>query len=138
MNSTEKSALPIHCEHVAPNDFYAIRTPHQSHPIAEEEFVKIHPHLSRCDAYTSANLLKAGARVVGETKIRRVRRRFVCRGVVGRITPPEITGRKARINGEIIGIDVIYPFVGCKEGIEWDNFTAILIADCVARFSICS
>ena len=85
-----------------------------------------------------ATLLKSGGRVVDQAQIRRVIRRCNCNGAVGRITPPKITGRLARFNGEIIGTDAVYPFVGLREGIDWENYMALIIVDCVARFGICS
>ena len=84
-------------------------------------------------------------RAVDLAQIRRVLRKCTCRGVANRVTPPKLSGWVARFNGEIIGIDVIHPFVDIKrrrfghnEGVCGKNPTALLISDCMSRFAVCS
>ena len=61
--------------------------------------------------------------------------------MVNRSTPPKISSWVARFNGEIIGVDVVRPFVDTKrrrfghnDGVAGKNLTALLIVDCMARF----
>ena len=84
-----------------------------------------------------ANFLTASAREVDLAQIRRVFRGCTCEGIAGG-GYPKIPGWVARLNGEIVGVDVSYPFVGAKEGIAGWNYLALLIVDCVASFAISS
>ena len=73
------------------------------------------------------NLFRSAGRVVGPAQIRKVIRHCICKGAVGRVTPPKITSWQTRFNGEIIAIDVVYPFVGIKDGVEGKHFLPLLI-----------
>ena len=87
------------------------------------------------------NLLRAGRRIVDPEQIRRISGKCTCRGDANRITPPKLTGRTSEFCGEVIGIDVVYPFVYTAEtrkDILGGSYPALLIADCLSRFAICS
>ena len=117
---------------------YPTNVPPSLQPIAYAQVLKIHRHLSRCSGFAMANMLKASSRTVGEAQIRRVIRGCLCKGVVGRITPPKIPGWMERFNGEIVGIDVLLSICwgdGRNHGV---NYLSLLMVDCVTRFAICS
>ena len=114
-------------------------------PVTDAELEKIHKHLAHCSEFTITNLLKAGMRVVDPIQIGRVLQKCSCHGLVNRITPPKISSWIARFNGEIIGIDVVHPFMDIKrrrfghnEGVTGKNLTALLVVDCMTRFAVCS
>ena len=79
-----KSLSQVPGEPVAPNTVYAMHTPQKLLP-TKDDMAKIHRHLARCIEYTSANLLKAGMRVVEKAKKRRIPHRCIIGGLVGRV-----------------------------------------------------
>ena len=107
-------------------------------PIADAELGKVHLRVSHCSECTLRNLLKAGRRVLNPSEITRFLRSCVCKGVVGRVTRPKESGWMGKFNGEILGIDVVYPFVGVRQGVTGKNYVASLIVDCLPRFAMCS
>ena len=109
--------------------------------ISDSDLAKVHIHLSRCGAHTLENLLRTGHRIVDPEQIRRILDKCTCRGTVGRITHSKLTGRTSELCGEVVGIDVVYPFVDTAEtrnDIRGGNFQANLIVGCLSRFAICT
>ena len=107
-------------------------------PISDEELKKVHLRLSRCSEFTLRNLLKAGHSVLDPEQITRIMRSCTRKGAVGRAKPPKVSGRMGKFNGGIMGIDLVYPFVGVREGATGRNYAALLIVDCLSRFALCS
>ena len=107
-------------------------------PVTDAQILKTPKLLAQRIEFAMNNILKAGARVVDMAQIRRVLRGGICKGVVGQVAPPKITGRLARCSDEINGSDVVYPIVGVAVGVSWGNYMALLIVGCVSRFAICS
>ena len=70
---------------------YPVAMPKTLTPIADAQILKIHRHLAHFSEYTMANLLRSAGRVVDTAQIRKVIRHCVCKGAVGRVTPPKIT-----------------------------------------------
>ena len=104
----------------------------------DEEILKVHLHLAHCSAFALQNLLKDGHRQVDNEQIKRVLDGCNCKGVAHRITPPKLTGRSSKFCGEIIGMDVVYPFTGTRNGVIGNLFPALLVIDCLSRFAICT
>ena len=61
-----------------------------------------------------------------------------CSPNANRITPPEISSRIAKFNGEIVGIDVIYPSSNCKRNVDGRKITALMMICCLSRFCACA
>ena len=106
---------------------YPSNPPLAMKPITDQQILNIHMHLARCSEFAMTNLPKASGRVDDKTKIRRFIRNCICEGVLGRITLPKVTGWLAGFHGGIIGIDVIYHFVGFREGVTGKQYMALLI-----------
>ena len=84
-------------------------------PTADEELKKVHMRIAHFSENALRNLLRSDHCKLDPEQITRALRSFACKGVVGRATPPKVSGRMAKFNGEILGIDVAYPFVGIRE-----------------------
>ena len=102
------------------------------------ELRKIHLRLGRCSEFTLRNMLQAAKVVVPDELITRVPTRCTCAGKVNRVTPPEISPWVAKFNGEIVGLDVVYPFVGSRAEKTTKTKTfgipALMMVCCLTRF----
>ena len=78
---------------------FPVCNPLAMQPISDAQILEIHEHLAHCIEYAMTHLLKASAREAYRAQIVRSIRGGSCKGVVGRLTPPKITGRTARFNG---------------------------------------
>ena len=97
---------------VLPN--YPILSEPALKPVTDAELTKIHKHLAHCGEYDLTDLLKDSHRIADSTQIRRIMSKCTCHGVVGRSTPPEVADWMGRFHGEIIGIDIIHPFMDIR------------------------
>ena len=104
--------------------------------MSDAEVLNPHLHLSRCSAFDSENLLRAGRRLVGGDQARRVLGNFFCNGISHRVTPPRLTGSSSKFSGQIIELGVAYPSAGEREGMSGKRFSALLMVGCLARFPI--
>ena len=84
------------------------------------------------------NLLRSVHLVVNNEQTDRILSKCVRKGTMGRITPSKLTGRTSEFCGDVIGVEAVYHFVGTRTGIGGKQFQALLIADCLSRYSICS
>ena len=94
---------------------YPANTDPGTEVIAYEELEKIHLHLGHRIEFALKNMLQAAKIVVPDAMIRRMLSQCSCGGKVNRVTLPKNPSRVAKFNGEIVGIDVVYPFVGSRQ-----------------------
>ena len=97
---------------------------------------KVHLCVSRCSIHSPKSILRAGHRAVNEEPPKRAIDGCICNGISHRVARPKLTGWSSKFGGEIIGIDVTYPFAGVRSGIPGKLLHA-LIAECLSRFAIC-
>ena len=110
--------------------------------ITVEELKKIHIHLGHCIEFTLKNMLKAAKIAAPQEMITRMLSQRSCSGQVNRVTPPKISSWIAKFNGEIVGLDVAYPFTGSraqkKPATKTFGLPALMMVCCLARFCSCS
>ena len=79
-------------------------------PLTEKQLLKIHLHVGHCSGNTLITLLRAGNRVVPYQAIMLMCDKCKCHAAVRRITPPAISSWQYKYNGEVVGVDIVYPF----------------------------
>ena len=111
--------------------------------LRDEEVGKIHQQLGHCSDKQLLDLLKFGGCRADPQQVKRVMHKCNCQRSVHRIAPPVVSSWVARFSGEVVAVDVIYPFsdVG-PEGLfpRWratGKIPALLVVDSLTRFISC-
>lgn len=65
-------------------------------------------------------------------------RRRTCTDNASRITHPKISPWVAKFNGEIVGVDIAYPFAGVRPQAPVRKIIAPEMASCLSRYCVCS
>lgn len=104
--------------------------------MSASEILKAHLHFPHCIVPSPKYLLRAGHRIVNEEQLKRVLEGCVCKGIVRRITHPNLTGWGSKFRMEIIGSDVAYPFVGVRSGVAENRSPGLRIVACLPRFAL--
>ena len=103
-----------------------------------EELKRIHLQLGHCSENTLLSVIKA-AQLHGEKSlIEKLYADCKCQVAVQRITPPNVACWLAKYNGEIVAIDIIFPFKDCCEEKLHKQFPALFMIDSLSRFINCS
>ena len=111
--------------------------------LLDEEVRKIHQQLGHCSDKQLLDLLKFGGCRADPQQVKRVMRKCNCQRSVHRITPPVVSSWIARFSGEVVAIDVIYPYADVgPEGLfpKWratGEIPALLVVDSLTRFISC-
>ena len=113
--------------------------------LSDEQVRKVHIQLGHCSQRQLIELLKFAQCQVNIEQISRIHAKCGCVRSVHRITPPVVTSWIARFSGEIVAMDIIYPFT--EFGKDNDSRLpsqriatnpALLIVDSLTRFITCS
>ena len=105
--------------------------------ITDAELKRIRLHLGQRSGHVLRNMLRAAHRPVTDQQIHQLPWKRSCSEKANRATPPKISSWISRFNGEIIGVDVVYPFVGSRPYNIGKEITSLLIA-CVLADSVCA
>ena len=95
--------------------------------ITMDELKRIHLHLRHCSEFALRNLLQDAHKTVSESMIADLFRRCACSENVYRIAPPKISSWISKFNGEIVGIDIVFPFSGMRPVVSAKRTTALMI-----------
>ena len=135
---TQKDTFPV-----------AITESHPFRKLSDEQVREIHVQLGHCSQRQLIELLKFAQCQVNLDQINRVHNKCGCIRSVHRITPPVVSSWVARFSGEIVAMDIIYPFAEFgKEGKIWidgkqldsraPTNPALLVADSLTRVITCT
>ena len=109
----------------------------------DSEVLKIHQQLGHCSEKQLVGLLRFGRCKVDMSQIRRATQRCGCERSARRITPPVASSWVARFSGEVLAIDVSYPFTEIGHTGLYpaskasEEIPALLAADSLTRFISC-
>ena len=79
-------------------------------------------------------MLKAAKVTATDEMITRLHAQCSCSGQATRATPPKISSWIAKFNGEIVGIDIVYPFSGSPPSKTCTKISALMMVCCLTRF----
>ena len=106
--------------------------------ISKEELRKIHLHLGHCSQDTITTMLRAAHLHVPSEMITELYKSCKCQIGVHRMTPPNVSSWITKYNGEIIALDVCYPFVEAHPEINGGKSPALIVVDSLSRYINCS
>ena len=112
--------------------------------LTDSQVKKIHLQLGHCSQRQLIELLKFARCKVDQNQILRIHQQCGCNRTVHRVTPPVVSSWIARFSGEVVAIDIIYPFT--EFGIDSHrpgkarvpSMPALLVVDSLTRFITCS
>ena len=117
--------------------------PNTLRKLSDEQIRKIHIQLGHCSQRQLIELLKFGRCQVNQEQINRIHTKCGCTRSVHRVTPPVVSSWVARFSGEIVAMDIIYPFT--EFGIDSKlpaaripTTPALLVVDSSTRFITCT
>ena len=129
--------------------------PERAYPVSQQENTqlrkltdlqvkKIHLQLGHCSQRQLSELLKFAGCKVDQNQILRIHQQCGCNRMVHRVTPPVVSSWIARFSGEVVAIDIIYPFT--EFGVDSHrpgkaripSMPALLVVDSLTRFITCS
>ena len=118
----------------------------ESHPLkrlSDEQIRKIHVQLGHCSQRQLIELLKFAQCQVNPEQINRIQTKCGCVRSVHRITPPVVSSWIARFSGEIVAMDIIYPFTEFGKDSKLapgrvPTNPALLVVDSLTRFITCT
>ena len=123
-----------------PQKIYAVaKTEVAPRVLTYQELRRIHVSLGRCAQNTMTTLLRAAHIQVNHQQLHELYRKCGRADSVYRITPPQVSCRMAKYNGEIVGMGIIFPFVkkdDSEGGSTHDKRRkpALFTIDCLSRF----
>ena len=121
------------------------RTNEETRTLTDAQLRKIHLQLGHCSPQQLTELVKFGKYKVPQEQIERIHRQCGCKRSVHRITPPVVSSWIARFSGEIVAMDIIYPFTEFGIDQNWTEARAraksppaLLVVDSLTRFITCT
>ena len=109
-----------------------------SRVLSKEEVTKIHIQLGHCSENTLVTTIRAAQMHCYLVVIQDVLAKCGCQTAVRRITPPVVASTAAKYNGEIIALDIIFPFTNCFDGRISKEHPALFMIDSLSRFVNCT
>ena len=106
--------------------------------LAEEEIRKIHAQLGHCSGNTMETTILAAQMHVDSPAIQKVVRECGRQNALQRITPPQVASRLAKYNGEIVALDIAFPFTDCFEGEIAKDCAVLFTVGSLSRFINCT
>ena len=106
--------------------------------LSEGEIKKIHVQLGHCSENTLETTIRVAQMHVDSSLIQKVLDKCGCQTAVQRITPPQVACWLGKYNGEIIALDIIYPFKDCFNEKIAKEYPALFMIDSLSRFINCT
>ena len=115
-----------------------------------KQLCKLHRQMGHCSKASLLKLLKTSKRKFLQSHLDQVYNKCKCQHTVDRITPPLVSSIMARRAGEIVAVDICYPFARIDverqeeihhydAGTNYHSRLAALIMVCaLTRFTVCS
>ena len=105
---------------------------------SKDELRKIHLHLGHCSEHTLITMLRAAHMAVPTQMITELYKECNCQAGIHRITPPNVPCWLSKYNGEVVAVDICYPFMESHPDINGGKSPALITVDCLSRFVNCT
>ena len=134
-----EESTPISHPNVIGGAIYAASLDVSASELSLDQLKKIRNQLGHCSEATLTSLLRAAHIVVPVDKITQLFRDCNCQAGVHRVTPPNVSCWIAKYNGEVVAVDICYPFTDAhKEITNGGKFPALIMVDILSRYVNCS
>ena len=106
--------------------------------LSKDEVAKIHVQLGHCSENALLTTTRSAQMHCDLSVIQTMMGKCGCQTAVRRITLPPVASMAAKFNGEIIALDIIYPFTDCFDEKISKEFPALFMIDSLSRFVNCA
>ena len=106
--------------------------------LSKEELKKLHLNLGHCSEHTLITMLRAAHISIPTEAIEQLYKECNCQAGVHRITAPNVSCWMSKYNGEVVGIDICYPFLESHPEVQGGKSPALIMVDSLSRYVNCS